>query len=143
VVVDYAHTPDALERALAAVREHVSGRVLLVFGCGGDRDRAKRPVMGRVAASSADQVWITNDNPRGEDPAAIARDIQAGMGQVVRRVELDRRLAIGQALDAAGPNDVVLIAGKGHETTQTIRDRVLPFDDRAVAAELLRAGSER
>jgi UDP-N-acetylmuramoyl-L-alanyl-D-glutamate--2,6-diaminopimelate ligase len=143
VVVDYAHTPDALERALAAVREHASGQVLLVFGCGGDRDRAKRPVMGRVAAASADRVWITNDNPRGEDPAAIARDIEAGMGQVARRVELDRRLAIDQALDAAGPNDVVLIAGKGHETTQTIGDRVLPFDDRAVAAERLRAGAGR
>ncbi|HET9325149.1 MAG TPA: UDP-N-acetylmuramoyl-L-alanyl-D-glutamate--2,6-diaminopimelate ligase [Candidatus Eisenbacteria bacterium] len=143
VVVDYAHTPDALERALAAVREHASGRVLLVFGCGGDRDRAKRPVMGRVAAASADRVWITNDNPRGEDPGAIARDIAAGMGQVARRVELDRRLAIGQALDAAGPNDVVLIAGKGHETTQTIGERVLPFDDRAVAAELLRDGGGR
>ena len=141
VVVDYAHTPDALERALAAVREHASGRVLLVFGCGGDRDRAKRPVMGRVAAASADRVWITNDNPRGEDPAGIARDIEAGMGQVARRVELDRRMAIAHALDAAGPDDVVLIAGKGHETTQTIGDRVLPFDDRAVAAELLRSGA--
>ncbi|TMQ68106.1 MAG: UDP-N-acetylmuramoyl-L-alanyl-D-glutamate--2,6-diaminopimelate ligase [Candidatus Eisenbacteria bacterium] len=139
VAVDYAHTPDALERALAAVRDHAPGRVLLVFGCGGDRDRAKRPVMGRVAAASADRVWITNDNPRGEDPAAIARDIEAGMGQVPRRVELDRRLAIAQALDAAGPGDVALIAGKGHETTQTIGDRALPFDDRAVAAEILRA----
>ena len=141
VVVDYAHTPDALERTLAAVREHAGGRVLLVFGCGGDRDRGKRPVMGRVAAAAADRIWITNDNPRGEDPAAIARDIEAGMGQVARRVELDRRQAIAHALDAAAPGDVVLIAGKGHESTQTIGDRVLPFDDRAVAAELLRAGA--
>jgi UDP-N-acetylmuramoyl-L-alanyl-D-glutamate--2,6-diaminopimelate ligase len=96
--------------------------------------------MGRVAAASADRVWITNDNPRGEDPAAIARDIEAGMGQVPHRVELDRRMAIAQALDAASPGDAVLIAGKGHETTQTIGEAVLPFDDRAVAAELLAGG---
>jgi UDP-N-acetylmuramoyl-L-alanyl-D-glutamate--2,6-diaminopimelate ligase len=143
VVVDYAHSPDALARALAAVREHASGRVLLVFGCGGDRDRAKRPVMGRVAVEGADRVWLTNDNPRGEDPEAIAREIQAGMGSAPRQVELDRRAAIAQALEAAGPEDVVLIAGKGHETTQTIGDRILPFDDRAVAAERLRSGGAR
>jgi UDP-N-acetylmuramoyl-L-alanyl-D-glutamate--2,6-diaminopimelate ligase len=143
VVVDYAHTPDALERALSALRDHADGRLLLVFGCGGDRDRAKRPVMGRVAAAAADRIWITNDNPRSEDPAAIARDIEAGMGQVPRRVELDRGVAISQALDAAGPNDAVLIAGKGHETTQTIGERVLPFDDRRVAAEILSARGAR
>ena len=137
VVVDYAHTPDALARALAAIREHATGGVLLVFGCGGDRDRAKRPLMGRVAVEEADRVWVTNDNPRGEDPAAIARAIEAGMGGAPHEVELDRRRAIARALEAARPGDVVLIAGKGHETTQTIGDRVLPFDDRRVAAELL------
>jgi UDP-N-acetylmuramoyl-L-alanyl-D-glutamate--2,6-diaminopimelate ligase len=140
VVVDYAHTPDALARSLAAIREHAEGRVLLVFGCGGDRDRAKRPLMGRVAAEGADRVWITNDNPRGEDPSAIAREIEAGMGTAARLVELDRRRAIAQVLEAARPGDVVLIAGKGHETTQTIGDQILPFDDRRVAAELLASG---
>jgi UDP-N-acetylmuramoyl-L-alanyl-D-glutamate--2,6-diaminopimelate ligase len=141
VVVDYAHTPDALARSLAAIREHAAGRVLLVFGCGGDRDRAKRPLMGRVAAERADRVWITNDNPRGEDPAAIARAIETGMGDAPHEVELDRRRAIARALEAARPGDVVLIAGKGHETTQTIGDRILAFDDRRVAAELLASAS--
>jgi UDP-N-acetylmuramoyl-L-alanyl-D-glutamate--2,6-diaminopimelate ligase len=142
VVVDYAHTPDALERALHAAREHARGRVLLVFGCGGDRDRGKRPLMGAVASRSADQVWITNDNPRSEDPAAIAREILAGATGDARpiEVELDRRTAISRALASARMGDLVLIAGKGHETTQTIGERVLPFDDRAVARELLARG---
>ena len=143
VVVDYAHTPDALQKALAAAREHAAGRLLLVFGCGGDRDQAKRPAMGRAAAAGADQVWVTSDNPRGEDPAAIARQIVSGMESKTGRVELDRRAAIAEALEAARPGDLVLIAGKGHEVTQTIGDRVLPFDDREVAGELLEAGSAR
>lgn len=139
LVVDYAHTPDALERALDACREHTRGRVLLVFGCGGDRDRAKRPLMGRIGATRADRAWVTNDNPRSEDPASIAAEIVAGAAGLGRSlaVELDRRAAIAAALDAARPGDLVLIAGKGHETTQTIGDRVLPFDDRAVARGLL------
>ncbi len=142
VVVDYAHTPDALERALAALREHSRGRLLVVFGCGGDRDRAKRPLMGRVARAGADEVWVTSDNPRSEDPAAIARAVLDGAGGAKGPVhlELDRRAAIGAALAAAREGDVVLVAGKGHETTQTIGDRVLPFDDREVARELLHAG---
>lgn len=143
LVVDYAHTPDALERALSAVREHYPGRVLLVFGCGGDRDRAKRPRMGEVAARDADRAWVTSDNPRSEDPAAIARDILAGAPHGKLALELDRRAAIAAALAAAGEGDVVLIAGKGHETTQTIGDRVLPFDDRQVARELLTAEGRR
>ena len=143
VVVDYAHTPDALQKALAAAREHAAGRLLLVFGCGGDRDKAKRPAMGRVAAAEADQVWVTSDNPRGEDPAAIAGEIVSGMEGRAPQVELDRRCAIAAALADARPGDLVLIAGKGHETTQTIGDRVLPFDDRVVASELLGAGSAR
>ncbi len=146
VVVDYAHTPDALERALAAVREHAPGRVLLVFGCGGDRDRGKRPGMGAAAARGADLAWITNDNPRGEDPAAIAAQVLAGAAGAAPgavAVELDRRAAIGAALAAARPGDAVLVAGKGHETTQTTGDRVEPFDDRRVAREWLagRSGS--
>jgi UDP-N-acetylmuramoyl-L-alanyl-D-glutamate--2,6-diaminopimelate ligase len=143
VVVDYAHTPDALERALSAVREHFPGRVLLVFGCGGDRDRAKRPRMGEVAARDADRAWVTSDNPRSEDAAAIARDILAGAPHGRLTLELDRRAAIAAALGSAAAGDVVLIAGKGHETTQTIGDRVLPFDDRLVARELLTAGGRR
>ena len=137
VVVDYAHTPDALERSLAAAREHTAARVLLVFGCGGDRDRAKRAPMGAIAARGADLAWVTNDNPRGEDPAAIAAEIGAGAPAGALRVELDRRAAIGAAIAEARPGDLVLIAGKGHETTQTIGTEVLPFDDRAVARAAL------
>jgi len=142
VVVDYAHTPDALQRSLAAMREHARGRLLLVFGCGGERDRAKRPVMGHAARAGADEVWVTSDNPRGEDPAAIAQEILAGAGGAGGPVhlELDRHAAIALALAAARPGDAVLIAGKGHESTQTLGERVLPFDDREVARELLRAG---
>jgi UDP-N-acetylmuramoyl-L-alanyl-D-glutamate--2,6-diaminopimelate ligase len=143
VVVDYAHTPDALARALAAAREHARGRVMVVFGCGGDRDRAKRPVMGRIAAERADMVWVTSDNPRSEDPAAIAGAIVDGAreapGGALVRLELDRRGAIAAALAEAHPGDLVLIAGKGHETTQTIGDQVLPFDDRVVAREQIEA----
>lgn len=143
VVVDYAHTPDALERALAACREHARGRVLLVFGCGGERDRGKRPLMGRLAGERSDRAWVTNDNPRGEDPTAIAAEIAAGSPRPLP-VILDRREALAAAIAAAAAGDIVLIAGKGHETTQTIGQQVLPFDDRAVAAELLagrRAGT--
>jgi UDP-N-acetylmuramoyl-L-alanyl-D-glutamate--2,6-diaminopimelate ligase len=136
VVVDYAHTPDALALALDACREHTAGRVLLVFGCGGDRDRGKRPLMGRLAGERSDRTWVTNDNPRGENPAAIAAEITAGSARPLT-VILDRREAIAAALAEARAGDLVLIAGKGHETTQTIGERVLAFDDRAVAAELL------
>jgi UDP-N-acetylmuramoyl-L-alanyl-D-glutamate--2,6-diaminopimelate ligase len=141
VVVDYAHTPDALERSLAAMREHTRGRLLSVFGCGGDRDRGKRPIMGEVSARLADATWVTSDNPRSEDPRAIVAEIVGGArGARELHVEVDRRAAIAAALGAARPGDAVLIAGKGHETTQTIGDSVLPFDDREVARELLRGG---
>jgi UDP-N-acetylmuramoyl-L-alanyl-D-glutamate--2,6-diaminopimelate ligase len=144
LVVDYAHTPDALERALAACREHARGRVLLVFGCGGDRDRGKRPLMGAAAARGADRAWVTNDNPRSEDPAEIAAGIVAGAPAAGLAVLLDRRAAIAAAIAAAQAGDVVLVAGKGHETTQTVGSQVLPFDDRTVARELLsrNAGAE-
>lgn len=138
VVVDYAHTPDALERSLAACREHATGQVLAVFGCGGDRDRGKRPLMGAIAERLADRCWITNDNPRSEPPAAIARDIAAGMSRSPRIV-LDRQDAIAEAIATAAAHDIVIIAGKGHETTQTVGERVLPFDDREVARSILRA----
>ena len=141
LVVDYAHTPDALERALAACREHTAGRVLCVFGCGGDRDRGKRPQMGALAARLADRAWVTNDNPRGEDPAAIAAEIVAGAPGAGLAVVLDRREAIAAAVREARAGDVVLVAGKGHETTQTIAGVVTPFDDRVesrAALEVLR-----
>jgi UDP-N-acetylmuramoyl-L-alanyl-D-glutamate--2,6-diaminopimelate ligase len=142
VLVDYAHTPDGLEQALRSVRGVTApgGRVIVVFGCGGDRDREKRPLMGEVAARSADTVVLTSDNPRSEDPLAIVNATLAGVPDDYRdRVvtEPDRRTAIGAALQIARAGDVVLIAGKGHETTQTIGDRVVPFDDRDVARELL------
>jgi UDP-N-acetylmuramoyl-L-alanyl-D-glutamate--2,6-diaminopimelate ligase len=144
VLVDYAHKPDALEQALRAARELVAAgrRLLVVFGCGGDRDLAKRPLMGEVATRLADDVILTSDNPRSEDPEAIIEDIRAGIpsgARVTVAVEPDRRRAIGQALAEAGPGDVVVIAGKGHETTQTIGDTVRPFDDREVARAALAA----
>ena len=136
VLVDYAHTPDALERALAGARQMAGeGRVLVVFGCGGERDRAKRPLMGEVAARLADVAVLTNDNPRSEDPAAIIEEVRAGAEGLV--VEPDRRAAIALAFERARPGDVVVLAGKGHEATQVIGGDGRPFDDRAVAAELL------
>ncbi len=140
VVVDYAHTPDALERVLDAARGVVGdGRVLVVFGCGGDRDRDKRPLMGAAAASHADLAVLTSDNPRSESPAAIAEDVLRGVrdvgGDVL--VELDRRAAIRIALEHATAGDLVVIAGKGHETGQTAAGQTVPFDDRAVALEEL------
>lgn len=137
VVVDYAHTPDALARVLRALRETASGKVALVFGCGGDRDRGKRPDMGAVAARYADPVYVTSDNPRGEDPAQIAREIRTGMVGSRCVVELDRQRAIECAIVGAQPGDVVLVAGKGHETYQILGDRVVEFDDVAVARRAL------
>ncbi len=145
VIVDYAHTPDGLEQVIAAARRVVPrGRVLLVFGCGGDRDHAKRPQMGAVAVRLADWVAVTSDNPRSERPLAIIHDVLHGMLPAERAkvvVEPDRREAIATALAAARPGDLVLVAGKGHETTQTIGAEVIEFDDREVVRELL--GSQR
>jgi UDP-N-acetylmuramoyl-L-alanyl-D-glutamate--2,6-diaminopimelate ligase len=140
VLVDYAHTPDALERALEAVRAFGPHRILCVFGCGGDRDRGKRPLMGAVAARLADLVFITSDNPRSEDPAAIVRAIEAGaVGTASVRTILDRAEAIRAAVLAAVPGDAVLIAGKGHETYQILPTGTIPFDDRRVARDALEA----
>jgi UDP-N-acetylmuramoyl-L-alanyl-D-glutamate--2,6-diaminopimelate ligase len=135
IVVDYAHTPDGLEHVLASARELAGGRrVLVVFGCGGERDQSKRPLMGRAAEEGADVVTVTSDNPRGEDPARIIADIVTGFSARPWLVEADRRVAIAATLAAAEPGDIVVIAGKGHETTQEIAGRVEPFDDRAIAA---------
>jgi UDP-N-acetylmuramoyl-L-alanyl-D-glutamate--2,6-diaminopimelate ligase len=129
-VVDYAHTPDALANALHCLRELTPRRLVCVFGCGGERDAGKRPQMGRVAESIADRVVLTNDNPRGEDPIAILRQIQAGMARPDRaRVIADRGAAIAAAIADCGPGDCVLVAGKGHERTQDLGDRLIEFSD--------------
>lgn len=137
VVVDYAHKPDALRQVLQAARGLAAGRVIAVFGCGGDRDRAKRSQMGAIAASDSDVTIITNDNPRTESPEQIAAAIVAGMGARAPQVELDRRAAIRLALQQAQAGDVVVIAGKGHETYQIIGTATTHFDDRAVVRELI------
>lgn len=139
VVVDYAHTPDALRQVLAAARAHCAGALWCVFGCGGDRDRGKRPLMGAAVARLADHGIVTDDNPRSEDPAAIVAEILRDAGGRLQVIH-DREQAIRTAVRSAGPGDVVVIAGKGHETTQTCGSRVLPFSDRALAARL--TGSE-
>jgi UDP-N-acetylmuramoyl-L-alanyl-D-glutamate--2,6-diaminopimelate ligase len=136
VLVDYAHTPDGLENVLRSAREITARRLICVFGCGGDRDRGKRPLMGAVVRRLADVAVVTSDNPRSEDPAAIIADITAGFAM---DVEVDRRTAIERAVGMAGPEDVVVIAGKGHEQGQELADRTIPFDDREVAREALSA----
>src|SRR5690606_3973245 len=131
VFVDYAHTPDALEKVGGTLRALADGPLTIVFGCGGDRDRGKRPLMARAAARHADRIYLTSDNPRSEDPEAILDDIEAGFGdhgaEWVRVT--DRETAIRRAIGAAVPGEVVLIAGKGHETWQVIGSSVVPFDD--------------
>jgi UDP-N-acetylmuramoyl-L-alanyl-D-glutamate--2,6-diaminopimelate ligase len=141
VLVDYAHSPDSLARVLAATREIVTGRVIVVIGCGGDRDRDKRPAMGAAAVAGADHAIFTNDNPRSEDPAAILEAVVGGARSVTGgrwTVEPDRHAAIAAALADADAGDAVVIAGKGHETGQQLADRTVPFDDREVARALLR-----
>jgi UDP-N-acetylmuramyl-tripeptide synthetase len=151
VMIDYAHTDDALRNVLTAIKPLVKGKVIVVFGCGGDRDRGKRPLMGKVVAKYADTFVITSDNPRSEDPFRIINDIQGGINRKMDCVrgapwrssakgyyiEPDRYEAIKKALNMAEPDDLVLIAGKGHETYQIFRDTVKPFDDRQVAMEIL------
>jgi len=151
VVVDYAHKPDAVAAALQALRPVTEGRLLVVLGAGGDRDRGKRRLMGEIAARLADVVVVTDDNPRSEDPAAIRAELVAGANAVTARTTVldvaDRHEAIRRALVEARPGDAVLIAGKGHETGQEVGGRVLAFDDRAVArsllAEIVAAGASR
>jgi len=154
IFVDYSHKPDALENTVSALRKLTTGRLITVFGCGGDRDRAKRPVMGEIAARHSDLTVVTSDNPRSEDPLAIIDEVEAGVRKVFPRrialgesgsawhergylVEPDRRAAIAAAIHAAREGDAVLIAGKGHETYQILADRTIHFDDREVAREIL------
>jgi UDP-N-acetylmuramoyl-L-alanyl-D-glutamate--2,6-diaminopimelate ligase len=142
VIVDYAHTPDGLENILRTARQFAIRRIIVVFGCGGDRDRTKRPIMGRLAMDYGDIVIATSDNPRSEDPAAILADIEAGLKEkqtAAKGYEIiaDRRQAIARALGLARPDDIVVIAGKGHETYQILKDRTIDFDDRAVAREII------
>lgn len=139
ILVDYAHTPDALERLLSAVRELTDKKIILVFGCGGDRDRGKRAPMGQIAGRLADIPILTSDNPRSESPEAILREVEAGLaasGATKYLKVTDRREAIRAGVELANPGTVLVIAGKGHETTQAIGGREFPFDDRRVAAEL-------
>jgi UDP-N-acetylmuramoyl-L-alanyl-D-glutamate--2,6-diaminopimelate ligase len=140
VYVDYAHTPDALKVALKALRQHCAGRLWCVFGCGGDRDAGKRPQMGQVAAELADRVVLTNDNPRSESPAAIIENILAGVRDVPVEVIEDRLAAIAWAIAAAGSDDTILIAGKGHENYQVIGTERRAFSDYEAAAMSLGAG---
>ncbi|MEO9601364.1 UDP-N-acetylmuramoyl-L-alanyl-D-glutamate--2,6-diaminopimelate ligase [Parasphingorhabdus sp.] len=133
VYVDYAHTPEALRAAIEALRPHVTGKLITIFGAGGDRDKGKRPEMGKIAIEMSDHVIVTDDNPRSEDPATIRAEIMAGASGADNVA--DRRKAIAQAIDLAGPQDIILLAGKGHEQGQIVGDRVIPFDDVEVARE--------
>ena len=138
VVVDYAHSPDALEQALIAARAHCRGQLWCVFGCGGERDRGKRPQMGAIAERLADRVVVTDDNPRHEDGDAIVAEILAGMERRARaQVQRNRAAAVAHTINTAAPGDVVLVAGKGHETSQVIGDRELPYSDRDTVTTLL------
>ncbi|MDR1726698.1 MAG: UDP-N-acetylmuramoyl-L-alanyl-D-glutamate--2,6-diaminopimelate ligase [Acidobacteriota bacterium] len=141
VIVDYAHSPASLENLLETAGQLPHRRIITVFGCGGDRDRTKRPVMGEIAARLSDVVVATSDNPRTEDPAAILREIEPGLkqGRASYKVKPDRRIAIQAALAQAGTGDIVVIAGKGHEPYQIVGGKKLPFDDRTVAREMIRA----
>ena len=143
VLVDYAHTPDGLENALSTIRHFAEGKVYCVFGCGGDRDRTKRPLMGKVSAAYSDYVYVTSDNPRTENPGRILEDIvpglhEAGLSPDRYETVVDRREAISRAVAKAGPQDIVLIAGKGHETYQDIMGIKHDFDDREVARAAIR-----
>ena len=141
VVVDYAHTDDALRNVIQVARELTAGRVITLFGCGGDRDRTKRPLMGMAAAELSDFVVLTSDNPRSEDPLTIMNDVMVGLGRfdTPHVAEPDRTRAIRRALEEAKPGDVVLLAGKGHETYQILKDQTIAFDDRETAREILRS----
>jgi UDP-N-acetylmuramoyl-L-alanyl-D-glutamate--2,6-diaminopimelate ligase len=136
VYVDYAHTPDALEQVLKCLQELKKGRIITVFGCGGDRDKGKRPHMGRAAEEGSDFTIVTADNPRSEDPLQICKEIVTGFLGKQFSIIVDRRRAIEQAINMATPKDLILIAGKGHETYQLFSHQTLPFDDKEIAQEI-------
>ncbi|RYD27129.1 MAG: UDP-N-acetylmuramoyl-L-alanyl-D-glutamate--2,6-diaminopimelate ligase, partial [Verrucomicrobiaceae bacterium] len=138
VFVDYAHTPDALENACRTIKDLNPRHLITVFGCGGDRDRKKRPLMAEAAARHSDALIITSDNPRSEDPLAIIRDIEAGVGAKTHRSFPDRAEAIAFAVQASRSGDIILIAGKGHEPYQQFADKTIDFDDRKHASKALR-----
>ena len=145
VIVDYAHTPDGLENILKTTREFTNGRIITVFGCGGDRDRKKRPIMGEIAALYSDIIIITSDNPRSEEPAFIISEIEDGVRKAINNgyvfsyeVLIDRRDAISHAIQIGKSGDTILIAGKGHETYQIIKDKIIHFDDREEARNIIR-----
>jgi len=139
IFVDYAHTPDALSNVINTLRQISAKRIIVVFGCGGDRDKTKRPIMGRIVTELCDHAVITSDNPRSEDPSAIIEDITRGISKTNYAVVPDRAAAIRAALSMGAPGDTVLIAGKGHETYQILNDNVIHFDDREVVRECLRS----
>jgi UDP-N-acetylmuramoyl-L-alanyl-D-glutamate--2,6-diaminopimelate ligase len=138
--VDYAHTDDALRNVLSTARELTHNRLIVVFGCGGERDRTKRPLMGEAAGSLSDLAVLTSDNPRGEDPLLIMSDALVGLQKAGKPywAEVDREVAIRKAVEEAREGDVVVLAGKGHETYQILKDRTIPFDDREIARKVLR-----
>ena len=135
IIVDYAHTPDALSAALAALRSSATGKLAVLFGCGGDRDKGKRAEMGQIASIGADQIFITDDNPRNEDAASIRASIISACPNAIEIASRDK--AIAAALSSIGSGDVLLIAGKGHETVQLVGNESLPFDDAAIASYLM------
>ena len=144
VLIDYAHTPNALENILMTARDFTAGRLICLFGCGGDRDRSKRPIMGAIASELADLVVLTSDNPRTEEPMSVIGEIRAGMdGQTRLHIEPDRRKAIGWALDRGRTGDVIVLAGKGHETYQEVNGRLLPMDERKIVADWFKNRKER
>jgi UDP-N-acetylmuramoyl-L-alanyl-D-glutamate--2,6-diaminopimelate ligase len=138
VIVDYAHTPDSLENVLTTIQQFATGRIFVVVGCGGDRDRKKRPIMASIAEKYADLAIFTSDNPRSEDPLQIIRDMEDGVEGQSYKTIIDRKAAIEYAIETANTNDVILIAGKGHETYQQIGAETFEFDDRKVAAKALK-----
>lgn len=137
VIIDYAHTPDGLENVLLASKKLNPKRIITVFGCGGDRDREKRPQMGKISSTLSDYTIITTDNPRNEDPEKIIQEIEAGIENKRYEIIVDRIEAITKALNYAKKGDLVLIAGKGHETYQIFKDKKIPFDDREVVEKVL------
>ena len=139
VIVDYAHTPDGLKKVLQSIKKLCEGKLITVFGCGGDRDRSKRPLMGSIAEQFSDKLFITSDNPRSEEPQKIVNDILMGIKKREKiTIEIDRFKAINESIKFASKEDIILIAGKGHEDYQILNDKVINFDDRKIAYKLLK-----